>query len=155
MSIDSAIELARELLADKDSIVERCMVKAGRGRPAKGFRITLDKRSVELPAGAYQALMDETRKEIEQAQKANPLVPLSDDEFEVLNKYGAPNLFYRVYKLAMASGELKDVVQASRLLAEYGYGKPTQKVEITEKAEFVRRGWADVPEMPVVDVEPE
>lgn len=143
-----------EILADENTQVKKEKAKpaGGKGRPKDIYKVVNGEKEIELSKQEYENLINELKNIVPGDEVLDPMVPLSEAEFEVLNRHGAPHLMYRVYKLAMASDSLKDVVQATRLMVEYGYGKAGTKEEVSEKAEYVRKGWSDAPDMPLIEV---
>lgn len=137
-------EKALALLARVDSDVEEKNIKPKVGRPSKKFVVVCQDEEIELNAEEHKYCITQIKN------NTVPQVAMTPEEMEYLSREATPRLVKRMYDLAMISDNLKDVVAASRFMAEYGFGRPTQKQEITVKSDVIRRGWED---MPVLDVD--
>lgn len=150
-------EIKEVLLTENVEVTEKREVTRKRGRPKKVVEIKDGDKEIVVEKSEYTVAMAEIKKtaidRIRESIIRDVQAPLTEEEFEVLNKTAAPRLFYRAYNLAMLSGNLSDVTKVARLLAEYGYGKPTQQVIVSEKAELVRRGWLDAPDLVPIEAE--
>lgn len=115
------------------------MASNGKGRPSSKRivnGVVLDREDYDV----YLALVTFW----EQAKIIGSKQILSDEEFVVFMKEAAPRLNKRMIDMAMVSDDLKAVRQVASDLADRGYGKSAQQLNINVGIKDARSVWREI-----------
>ena len=77
---------------------------------------------------------------------------MSGEEWVAFQKAAAPKLNKRMIDMAMVSDDLKAVRQVASDLADRGYGRASQQVNINVSTKDIRSAWKQLESRDVIDV---
>lgn len=130
------------LIASGSEPIKTVKKSKGRGRPKEIYMLG----GHELTVKQYNEI----------AAKAHAPARVMDEEtFQTLARSAVPQLLDRAIKLAMVSDDHKYVLAVAKELADRGYGKAVQAVEVRNPKMDVRQAWKDFDEYvgPVIEAE--
>lgn len=151
MKYNDAIEAAIKYVAtgvETDIPIAQNEKPEGRGRPphrriVNGITLARDEYDVYLALRSFW----ESAKKITMNQSV-----LTDEEFVAFMKTAAPLLNKRMIDMALVSDDLKAVRQVAADLADRGYGKAAQQININVSQSDVRTAWQKLQNRSDIDV---
>lgn len=155
--VDSAkkIEEALRLFQAGDVEVTEGKGKATkRGRPPIMKKLTSTLGTVELTTTEYNTLVNIQESVVEAIAVDKSM---TDTEFAEMCRLAVPSLMDRAIKLAMVSNDPKEVMAVAKEITDRGYGRVNKQQEehTPEEADYLRRGWDEMPKYDMEVIEQE
>lgn len=141
--IEAALIYARDGVDTNEPVRTNGMGRPSAKRLING--IELDRQEQEI----YEAIKAfwERAKELAVSSEI-----LTDEEWVAFQKAAAPKLNKRMIDMAMVSDDLKAVRQVASDLADRGYGKASQQVNINVSTKDIRSAWKQLESRDVIDI---
>lgn len=114
----------------------RPLVGNGKGRPSGNMQVG----NTVLNREEY-GLYEQLYKFGCQCRKMTDTNILTDEEFVVFMKEAAPRINKRMIEMAMVSDDLKAIRQVAGDLADRGFGKASQQININVSNTDIRAAW--------------
>lgn len=114
----------------------RQLMGNGKGRPSSNMQV-----GDTVLNGEEYRLYEQLFKFGAQCRKMTDTEILTDEEFVVFMKEAAPRINKRMIEMAMVSDDLKAIRQVAGDLADRGFGKASQQININVSNTDIRAAW--------------